>query len=287
MKKIIVLLFTAYIVTGCNKQYVETDPATGQETSALSNNASSICDLIGFQQIDGSTIFNKLLFTKDSAKLPVTLVYFDSVNQKTDKLIRFTYSNGIVNINNNEWMALDPVSKNITKYNVRQYYADSTFDNEFYEYVYNDLNELVNKYTYLNGTKTPDYITNYQYDNSKNLVKCELFLSDGKTKLLQTDIKYDLSKTIKPWIYLYGDSFENYLYLQGFNFGVKPVNPVAEMTTVIFDVNSGNVFDTWKTSFNAYVFSKDSYVLQVNSTGDLQQGLGLFLGTNRFNYACN
>jgi hypothetical protein len=54
----------------------------------------------------------------------------------------------------------------------------------------------------------------------------------------------------------------------------------------IYDFSSGSIIDEWKTSFSGYVISKDGYVLQVNCNGDNQQGLSMFVATNRFTYTC-
>ncbi len=286
MKKKLVIICSACVLFSCNKQFTETDPATGQEVAALTTNTTATCDLIGIQQVNGTAIYNRLSFVKDSTKMPLSMTFFDSVSQKTEKSIRFSYVSDTVKISDTEWFKLNQSTKNVTTYFIRQYYADSSYDDERYEYKYDGLNRLMNKFIYYNGSSTPDYIANYLYDANNNLIKSELLLNDGKTKILQSSVKYDLTKSIKPWIYLFGDAFENYIYLQGFNFGIKPSNPVTEMVTEIYDVNNGSVIDNWNTTFDGYVISKDKYVLQVDSNGDLQQGLGLFIGTTRYSYVC-
>ena len=163
---------------------------------------------------------------------------------------------------------------------------DAIADDILYEYKYDLNGKLVQKLIYYNYSTEPDYITKYLYDG-KNLISSQLLAGDGITKLMQTDLTYDVNTTIKPWLYLYGDAFESYRFIQGFSFGPRSTLAVKKIVSTIYDANYGNALDTWTTNFSGYVISKDQHVLQVTCDGDLQQGMGLFLGTIRFDYQCN
>ena len=285
MKREYILILGMLAVISCNKPYILTDPATGLPPQTLSTNFNSICELVAIKQINGSALYNRLNFQRDTLLNTSKMIYFDSVSNKIDQVVSFTYNKDTVIINKDERMILDGVTKNVIKYYLRSYYLDNSYDDILYEYKYDSYNHLTRKNIYYNGSLKPDYISNYVYYQD-NLVSCEMLLKDGITKILQSDIKYNTTTLIKPWIYLYGDSFENYSYLQGFRFGKKSTNPVSNISTKVFDVLNGNLLDSWNTSYGGYVYSNDNYVLQVTCTGDVQQGLGLFIGTMRFDYQC-
>jgi len=286
MNQIYKVVGILFLFIACSKDYAEVDPATGQTTTNISNSTTSVCEIIRLKQINGQTEYNSVTYNRDLSGMPISLNYVDSTTKTILQTIRFAYSNDTVNLNNTEWLIFDKSTKNILKYYKRNYYVDNTYDDEWYEYVYDNSNRLAKKYFYYNGSLEPDYTTVYQYSLDNNLIGCKLLMGPKQSVLLQTSIQYDLTKKIKPWIYLYGDSFENYLYLIGFKFGVKPSNPVTQILTNVFDVQKNTVIDTWKTNFSGYVTSKDNYVLQVDCNGDLQQGLGLYVGTVRFDYSC-
>lgn len=273
------------VLCSCGKEYNETDPSTGQVVDNLTNNSSSTCTISGIKQIDGSSVFNSVIYSRDTSGLPLTLNFSDSTTKTMIQSVKFTYKSDTVFISDNEWLLIDKTNKNVLKYYKRIYTSATEYDEELYEYKYDNLNHLVSKSTYFNNPPVADYITTYSYSADNNLIGCSLKSGIGQL-LLQSTLKYDLLKKIKPWIYLYADSFENYIYLLGFNFGTKPANPINEMVSIIYDVQTNVALETWKTTYSGYVYSKDNYVLQVTCTGDVQQGLGLYLGTMRFDYSC-
>jgi hypothetical protein len=286
MRKKNIVVAGFILLLACSKNYVEVDPATGQEIATLNNNANSVCEIIRLKQINGQLEYNAVTYNRDSSGTPIGLNYSDSSTKTVLQTIRFSYAGDTVKISNKEWLLLHKTTKNVLKYYKRTVYMDTTYDDEMYEYLYDNLNRLVTKNAYYNGSTTPDYITTYQYNTDNNLTDCKLVMAIGNSTLLHTTIQYDGTKKIKPWIYLYGDSFENYLYLLGFKYGVKPGNAVSQIKTEVLDIQNGTVLDTWKTNFVGYLTSKDNYVLQVDCTGDMQQGLGVYLGTMRFDYSC-
>ena len=279
------LLILLFLALGCGKDYVETDPLTGEAIQFLTTNSAATCQLTRLRQISGKIAFNRLEYQRDNANKIIGVDSYDSITNTIDVKLSFQYRGDTIVMGNSEWMVQDNVSTNITQYFVRDTSNELFWDDILYIYKYDVAGKLIRKSTYYNYSTDADYITDYLYDGN-DLVTTQLFVGDGQTKLMQTDVVYDVSTTIKPWIYLFGDAFENYRYLQGFSFGKRPAHAVKKIVSTIYDSNDGTVLDVWSTNFSGYVISKDQYVLQVTSTGDNQQGIGLLPGTVRFDYQC-
>ena len=285
MKKYNCILILLLLVLGCSKEYVETDPLTGKEVQALTTDPAASCQLTQLKQISAKISFNRLDYQRDNANKIMGINYYDSITNTVDYKLTFQYRGDTIAMGNWEWMIQDGSTKNISQYFVRDTTNGSFWDDILYEYKYDPAGKLIKKLTYYNYSSDPDYITNYLYDGN-DLISTQLFAADVQSKLMQTDVSYEVSKTIKPWIYLFGDAFENYRYLQGFSFGKRPAHAVKKIVSTIYDANDGTVLDVWTTNMGEYVISKDQYVLQVTSSGDIQQGMGLLLGTIRFDYQC-
>jgi hypothetical protein len=280
MKGSFYILILFLLLQSCSKKFVQTDPLTGEEVQFLTTKDSATCQISTIRQISGKTSFNRLEFQRDNGNKIMGLNYFDSITNTVDYKASFQYHGDTIVMGNAEWMVQDPKTKNINQYFFRDTTNDLLADDILYEYKYDLNGKLVQKSTYYNYSTVPDYISKYLYDGN-NLITTQLFAGDGITKLMQTDI------ITKPWIYFYGDAFESYRFLQGFSFGPRSTLAVKKIITTIYDANYGNTLDTWITNFSGYVISKDQYILQVTCDGDLQQGMGLFLGTIRFDYQCN
>lgn len=280
---IYLLILTALI--SCGKDFVLTDPQTGQEPVPLASNTNQICEISEIKQINGNVDYSKLNFNRDNNNLTLSLNYFDFITNKTVYNIQLQNSGDTVRVDAYNWFVKDRTTHNVIKYFSIDTVGNTIGDAITYVYRYDTNNLLVSKQTFYNQTSIPDFTTNYTYSNG-NLIACSLFAKDGKTKLLESSYSYDLTIKIKPWVYLFSDAFENNTVLQALPFGARSVNPITQINTKIFDFSSAAILDEWKTSFSGYVFSKDGYVLQVNCNGDNQQGLSLFVGTNRFSYSC-
>lgn len=286
MKRYNFILFAIIILISCNKSYQLTDPLTNQPIQTLTTDtAATACQLISIQQINGHTEYNKLSFKRDISNQAISMQYYDSITNTIDYSYNFKFNNDTIQINANSWMIRDAKTKNIIKYATKENITDTLTEDVDYTYSYDAGGRLTRKLAFYNDSNSPDYISNYSY-NGDNLTSCKLYLGDGTTMLMQTTITYDATIKIKPWINLYGDAFENYDLLHGFSFGNKPTNPVTKMDSRIFDANTGVQLDEWVTNFGSYVYSTDNYVLQVTASGDIQQGLGIILGTMRFYYQC-
>jgi len=280
------ILILFLLLQSCTKEFVQTDPLTGEEVQSLTTKDSATCLIAKIRQISGKTSFNRLEYQRDNGNKIMALNYYDSITNTVDYKVSFQYNGDTIVMGNTEWMVQDPKTKNINQYFLRDTTNDLFVDDILYEYKYDLSGKLVQKLTYYNYSTEPDYITKYFYDGN-NLISTQLLAGDGITKLMQTDLTYDLNTITKPWLYLYGDAFESYRFSQGFSFGLRSTLAVKKIVSIIFDANYGNALDTWTTNFSGYVISKDQYVLQVTCDGDFQQGMGLLLGTIRFDYQCN
>lgn len=244
----------------------------------------STCQLITIQQMNGTAIYNRLSFQRNSSTQTISMQYYDSVTNTIDYNYNFVYKGDSIIVDATSWMVKDPVTGNIIKYKTTDSVTKTQVDNVLYTYKYDASGRLSQKLAFYNQSNIADYISNYSYSGN-NLTNCQLLMGDGKRMIMQTNITYD-TVTIKPWLYLYGDAFENNDLLQAFPFGVRPSNTVLKMDTQIYDPNTSAKINQWITNFDAYVISSNKKVLQVRASGDLQQGLGTIIGLMNFTYTC-
>ncbi len=200
--------------------------------------------------------------------------------------MKLQVSGDSVKLSSGEYIILDKITKQVKYFATKTDLSDPGSDNELFEYLYNMAGYLVTKRTYVNGASTPSYETVYGYDNNNLLVKCTMYTAVGREKILESTLSYDMTEAKKNWIYLFPDFFEGYRYMEAFNFGKKGNYPLSAINTDIYDITDGSLIDNWNTTFDGYVFSKDGYILQTTTHGDLQQGLGLLYGITRFSYQC-
>lgn len=272
------------LLSSCKKSFVETDPNTGQQPSTVSNNPNSDCKIQEISQVNGTTVFFNLSYQYANKTSPKEIAITEpAINNLTQK-INFITQGDTIFFGTGNWMIKDAVHGQITQ---MQWIDADGFGNKDtiqYRYQYDASVRLAQKMSYYNGHTQPDFITDYFYSGML-LTSVKLQLGDGR-KLMESSIAYDPTIVIKPWLYLYTDAFENNQLLQAFPFGVRSTSLVKQILTNIYDTQSGELLDKWNTSFSGYVISKDGYILQVNSTGDNQQGLSFLTGTLRFKYVC-
>ena len=279
------ILALLFLSISCQKHFELTDPQTTQPPTPLTTVVGSVCELTSIKQIDGNVEYNRLSFQKDFLNKTIGYQFFDSVTNSIDLKTSFQFKGDSIQIDSVSWIFKEHNSSNVLQYHTKQKLNDGTFDNIIYVYYYDISGRLIYKNAFYNQLILPDYTTTYSYLGD-NLISCDLVENSGYTKLLHTDLQYDLTIDIKPWAYLFGDGFENYRFVQGLAFGKKATNPIKQINTKIYDSNTGAVIESWQTSYSEYVFSSDKYVLQVSARGDNQQGMGLFIGTMRFDYSC-
>lgn len=285
MRQIVCYIIVCVALAGsCRKSFVETDPVTGALPTVVSTNPNSYCRIENISQVNGTATFFSISYQYANKIFPNEIAIAEPVVNTTTRKINFIVKGDTLFFSTSDWMIRDAVHGQITQMQSVDIDASGNRDTILYRYVYDASIRLIQKKTYYNGNSQPDFITDYFYSGTL-LTSIKLQLGDGR-KLMESSIAYDLGVTIKPWLYLYTDAFESNQLLQGFPFGVRSTALVKQILTNIYDTQTGEQLDKWNTFFSGYVISKDGYVLQVNSTGDNQQGLSFLTGTLRFKYVC-
>jgi len=285
MKKTVVYIIGIIALTSsCRKSFVETDPNTGGEPTIVSNNPNSYCRIQNISQVNGTATFFSISYQYANKIFPNEIAVAEpAINNLTLKTDFITKGDTIY-FGTGQWMIRDAVHGQITEMLLIEADVSGVRDTILYRYLYDASIRLSQKKSFYNGNTQPDFITDYFYSGTM-LTSVKVQLGDGR-RLMESSIAYDPSVSIKPWVYLYTDAFESNRFLHGFPFGVHTTTLVKQIQTYIYDTNTGEQLDKWNTFFSGYVISKDGYVLQVNSTGDNQQGLSFLTGTLRFKYVC-
>lgn len=285
MKQIVLYIvgFVA-LVSSCRKPFVETDPNTGGQPTVVSSNPNSYCRIESISQVNGTATFFSLSYQYANKIYPNEIAIAEpTINNLTQK-INFVSKGDTLFFGTGNWVIRDAVHGQITQMQMMDTDGSGNTDTILYRYLYDASIKLSQKLSFYNGNAQPDFITDYFYSNTL-LTSVKLQLGDGR-KLLESSIAYDPTVKVKPWVYLYTDAFESNRLLQGFPFGIRSTSLVKQILTNVYDTNTGELLDKWNTFFSGYVISKDGYILQVNSTGDNQQGLSFLTGTLRFKYVC-
>ena len=272
------------ILAACGKPYRATDPVTGNAPTTVSTDPDARCRIEKISQVNGTVTYFSISYQYGSTGFPIQITIAEPVTQLPTQQINFVASSDTFYYGAGVWLLKDAAHGQIAAMQVIDTGNGTLKDTIFYQYLYDAGKRLVQKRCFYNGNTKPDFITDYFYSGNA-LIGVKMVLGDGR-KLLESAITYDPSVTIKPWVYLYTDAFESNRFLSGFPFGVSANYMVKQIQTSIYDTNTGDLLDKWQTIFSGYVVSKDGYVLQVNSTGDNQQGLAFLTGTLRINYVC-
>jgi hypothetical protein len=287
---ILYFLITVSVIFACSKSapFVNTDPETGLPPVTLTTTGGECLVTKITQKNSGSTKSdNAFEIKRDLSLLAQNISSYDSLSKKVDYNIQVQTKGDTLKLSTGEFFILNKTTKQVDYFFTWSDLTDPNADLQVYQYIYDADGYLSKKYMFLNGSTTAQYETNYSYDKNFLLTACVLYAGSKKDKLLETTLTYDMTAAKKTWVYLFPDFFEGYRYLQALPFGKKGNYPVKDITTNIYDVTNGAVLDKWATSFSGYVYSQDDFILQTTAKGDLQQGLGLFFGTTRFEYQCS
>ncbi len=283
------LLFIAACkkTTPDNTDTLVPDPTIPDTTKTLTS-INGECRVFKITQRNSSSTQADYVFEikRDIALSPLMISSFDSLLKKNEYTITIQTAGDTIKLSTGEYFITDHSSKLVSAFYTSVDLSDPKSDKEVYRYEYNTSGYLSRKLCYVNGAPTAFYETIYAYDKSNQLLGCTLYAGSKRDKLLESAIDYDMTTVRKPWIYLFPDFFEGYNYLQALNFGKRGTYPVKNIITKIYDTGSGTEIDAWTTSYSAYAYSQDGFILQTSAKGDLQQGLGLLFGTTRFEYQC-
>ena len=99
-------------------------------------------------------------------------------------------------------------------------------------------------------------------------------------------MEYDGTKTVKNFIPVFPDGYENFLYVMALDMGLKSRNPLTKMTASNYNAQ-GTIDQTVTTTFSKHVYSTDGYLLEWVASGDDPASTALPSGLTRFSYKCN
>ncbi|MEO6820874.1 MAG: hypothetical protein ABI204_14165 [Ginsengibacter sp.] len=293
INKFNILIFVLLLLVSCSK--TKSTPPDGNVPVGVGNgpdttkNNNIVCAIATISQVNSSKGAEYSLTATYNGNYDVTrIVIYDSVNKVKNFEAAFNYiNNDSVRIDQYQYLILDEKGRVIRFVTKSDLVTPQNSDNYIFEYKYNTKGYLIIKNLYINGATIPNFRTDYSYTNNQ-LTNCLMTaVSSGNLKVLEAALVYDGSRSIKNWIYTFPDTMEGYMYLTVLNFGNRPVNPLKQVTTKIYNPLTGILIDNWTTSYDNYVIDTNGYVLSGESTGDLQQGIASFYGKTNFYYLCH
>ena len=281
-----VLLIGAFY-TGCSKGG---DPAPAPPTPPPTppTPTQKTCIISGISQRNsGSKAEFAIQMTYNASLDPTSISVYDSAAGKSLFNASLTYvTTDSIRIDQYQYIRLDAskrVSVLVTKSDMNDV---ANADNYRYEYVYNGEGYLATKNLFINGSKTPDYVTSYSYSNGL-LTGCVMSVGGVPgQKLLESTLTYDASVSPKTMVYAFPDGFENYYYTAALNFGSKPNKALAQVVTKIYNTANATLIDTWTTNYGSYTIDSNGYMTSCNASGDQQQGIAGFYGKTYLSYQC-
>lgn len=285
MKKTYGILVIAFIYLACSKpdEPAPTPPSPPNPPAP----AAQTCIISGIaHRNSGSKAEFALSVGYNAVRNPTSIVVFDSA---ANSLVFSASLNWVtldsIRIDQYQYIKLDTakrVSMFVTKSDMTK---PGTADDYRYEYLYNSDGLLITKNLYVNGGKTPSYISSYTYGGSL-LIGFTMKTGNGNQKLMESTLTYDLAQSPKTMLYTFPDGFEISYYTAVLNFGKRPVNPLAQVVTKIYNTANAALLDTWTTNYSGYTLDSNGYMTSCNATGDQQQGIAGFYGKTYFSYQC-
>jgi hypothetical protein len=282
------LLLLATFWASCSKKE---NPETGGGTGGggTGNNQNTTCMVTTISQVNSGTGVESSLSVNYNSSYDVTkIVVYDSLAKTKSFEANLTYITvDSVRIDPYQYLLLDGL-KRVVRFVTKSDMADPIrADNYVFEYRYNTDGYLASKNLYINGSSKVNLSTVYTYTDG-SLTGCSMMApSAGNGIVMLAALSHDKSKTIKNGIYTFPDAMEGYPYLAGLNFGKRPVHPLSQVVTQIYNPATAALLDTWTTSYGNYQIDARGYVLAGVATGDLQQGMAAFYGKTNFYYVCH
>ena len=278
-----------FTVNAINSAGAGTASAASNAISPLATipTSNKTCSIFSINQYNNGTKSSYAMsISFDYVNRPVKMVLYDSVRKVKDYEASFVYQSDAIVIDQYQSFKIDPTTQQVKAFKTKSDLAEPKSDDYLYEYIYNDSGYLIRKNQYINGSVNPIYKTTYNYDNKNVLIGCLMVVASNSAKILESTITYETTQQVKSFMYTFPDGFESYIYAPILNYGKKMRYPVKSMITKVYDPSAQKLLDTWTSSFGAYTYSVDGYVVQGIQTGDLQQGFALFYGKTIFTYLC-
>ena len=283
---ITVLFFIMMALTGCSKE--DNTPVTPPPPPPPPPPVATTCILTGVSQVNsGSKSEATLTASYDNSYNVTRLVIYDSTSniKRFDASLNYITADS-VSIDNWQYFKLDASKRVILFVTKSDMTNPATADDYRFEYSYNAAGYLETKSLYINGSKAANFKTVYTYTNNQLTKAVMTAVSSGNLKVLESDLSYNNTVTIKPWMYIFPDAIEGYMYFTVLNFGNRPTNPPQQVVTKIYNTSTGAILDTWTTNYSGYRVDANGYLTYGVAGGDMQQGIASFYGKTNFYYQC-
>jgi hypothetical protein len=280
-------LIAAAIFAGCSKGG-DPDPTPQPPPPPPPVQTQKTCIITGvFQRNSGSKAELAIQVNYNTSLDPTAISVYDSAAGKNvfNASLQYVTADSI-RIDAYQYIRLD-ASKRVTVLVTKSDMNDiANADTYRYEYAYNGDGYLATKNLFVNGSKTPDYVTTYTYTNGL-LTGCIMGVGGSASqKLLESTLTYDASVSPKTTLYAFPDGFESYYYTAALNFGKKSEKALSRVVTKIYNTANSTLLDTWTTNYSSYSIDGNGYMTFCNATGDQQQGIAGFYGKTYFSYQC-
>lgn len=280
-------LLCCWVLSGCGKTNDPVDAGGGNGNNGGSKD--TICLLSAISQSNSGLGAESSLLAYYNSNYQVTrLVQYDSVARVKNFEANFTYATpDSVRIDAYQYLKLD-AAKRVARFVTRADLTDpANADRYVFEYLYNTEGYLATKNLFINGSTLPNFKTEYFYNNQL-LTGCLMTaVSSGNLKVLESTLTYDNVLKIKNGLYTFPDGVDGYMYLTLLNFGNRPLRPLKEVSTRIYDPVTGRLLDTATTRYGNYKLDVNGYITYGETNGDQQQGMAAFYGKTNFYYSCH
>jgi len=270
------------LLASCKKEYsVENGGANGGIT--VGNNCR-MSQIVQLDSVSGqgwtsfSTIFN-------SADQATRVVSFDSLQDVPLFSANITYAGDTMRVNPNEYFLL-AANKRVSSFHTYQDPSDTSSGAVTFVYNYDAARYMIKKEIFVASIPVPAIRFDYVWGGGNLLdIDGNVVLPGLEKKLFMASLEYDATKTVKNFIPVFPDGYENFAYVMALDMGLKSRNVLSRITANNFN-DQGDIDQTITTVFNHYVFSTDGYLLEWVAEGDAPSSTALPAGLTRFSYKC-
>ena len=268
------------LLASCQKEY---SVEGGSNGNALGSN----CRVSQILQLDsnsrqGLTSFNTFFNGSDQATRVVT---YDSIQQATLFTANLTYTGDTLRVNPREYFLLNP-NKRAASFHTYQDPTDTASGAVTFIYTYDVAGYMSKKEIFVAGVPIPAIRFNYTWGGGNLLsVDGNVVVPGLEKKLFTAFMEYDETKTVKNFIPIFPEGYENFPYVMALDLGLKSKNALVNLSASNYD-DQGNVSQTITTTFSKHVFSTDGYLLEWTANGDEPASTALPSGLTHFSYKC-
>ncbi len=272
----------------CSKGGHTTDTTTPPTPTPPPVVTPKTCLISGISQRNsGNKAEFGLTITYDNNLRPTSVSVYDSLLNISLFRTNLTYASAdSIRIDSYQYMKLDGNGRVVVFVTSSDPSNPQLADEYRYEYTYNSEGYLATKNLFINRSKKANYSTTYSYTGNLLTSCIMLAASSGNLKILESTLSYDFTVAPKTMFYCFPDGFENFYYAAALNFGNRPANPLAKVTTKLYNPANSTLLDTWTTTYSNYSLDMNGYLTGGIASGDLQQGMASFYGKTFFSYQC-